>query len=323
MGEERVVFAPSLPLPAHLARHALADLFLDTFPYNAHTTANDALFAGLPLLTCAGKTFASRVAGSQLRSIGLPELVTDSLPAYQALALKLAREPARLSEYRERLARNRATAPLFDVVGYTRSLEELFLKAWEEHRAGTAAGCGKITGSAPRQPARRPPPTRSKAACPRSSPSRQLPQANSPVSASCRAAAAKSPTSTGTATPLRGASSRANACSTPPAGRATAPRSWGRSRRARWASTSTWRPSITPRRPTAKGRGCASCPPPVPACPFPALRSTSSSRSKRSSTCPRRNSRKCSPSSRACSRRMACSSFPRPTGASTATRAAM
>ncbi len=136
MGEKRVVFAPSLPLPAHLARHALADLFLDTFPYNAHTTANDALFAGLPLLTCAGKTFASRVAGSQLRSIGLPELVTDSLPAYQALALKLAREPARLSEYRERLARNRATAPLFDVAGYTRSFEELLLRAWEEHRQG-------------------------------------------------------------------------------------------------------------------------------------------------------------------------------------------
>jgi protein O-GlcNAc transferase len=133
---ERLIFAPSLPLPAHLARHALADLFLDTFPYNAHTTANDALFAGLPLLTCAGETFASRVAGSQLRAIGLPELVADSLPAYEALALELAREPARLLHYRQRLAGNRGTQPLFDVAGYTRALEELLIKAWEEHRQG-------------------------------------------------------------------------------------------------------------------------------------------------------------------------------------------
>jgi protein O-GlcNAc transferase len=131
---ERLVFAPRLPLPGHLARHTLADLFLDTFPYNAHTTANDALFAGLPVLTCAGATFASRVAGSQLHAIGLPELVTHSFQAYEGLALELARQPAQLAPYRARLAANRDTQPLFDVAGYTRALEALLFKAWEEYR---------------------------------------------------------------------------------------------------------------------------------------------------------------------------------------------
>src|SRR6185295_20078212 len=86
---DRLIFAPRLPLAEHLARHGVADLFLDTLPYNAHTTANDALFAGLPLITCAGETFASRVSGSHLHAIGLAELVTDSLDDYAALALKL------------------------------------------------------------------------------------------------------------------------------------------------------------------------------------------------------------------------------------------
>ena len=139
VADGRLVFAPSLPLPAHLARHALADLFLDTFPYNAHTTANDALFAGLPLVTCAGATFASRVAGSQLHALGLPELVTHSLEAYEDLALDLAQQPSRLAQIRLRLASNRATEPLFDVAGYTRALEDLLFKAREEgqeaHRA--------------------------------------------------------------------------------------------------------------------------------------------------------------------------------------------
>jgi predicted O-linked N-acetylglucosamine transferase (SPINDLY family) len=130
---ERLVFAPRLDLPAHLARHALADLFLDTFPCNAHTTANDALFAGLPLITCAGETFASRVSGSQLHAIGLPELVTHSIEAYKALALELARQPALLAQYRARLAANRVTQPLFDVAGYTRALEDLLFDAWEKH----------------------------------------------------------------------------------------------------------------------------------------------------------------------------------------------
>jgi protein O-GlcNAc transferase len=135
---ERLVFAPRLPLPDHLARHALADLFLDTSPCNAHTTANDALFAGVPLLTIAGDTFASRVSGSHLHAIGLPELITDSLEGYASLALRLSREPALLRGYRERLARNRATHPLFDTGRYMRAFEALLLQAWESHRATLA-----------------------------------------------------------------------------------------------------------------------------------------------------------------------------------------
>ncbi len=127
---ERLVFAPRVPLAQHLARHVAADLFLDTFPCNAHTTANDALFAGLPLVTCAGETFASRVSGSQLNAIGLPELVTDSLAAYEALTLELARRPERLARYRERVRAGRDTSPLFDTAGYTRALEALLFSAW-------------------------------------------------------------------------------------------------------------------------------------------------------------------------------------------------
>ena len=116
----RLVFAPRQPSPEHLARHRLADLFLDTLPYNAHTTASDALWAGLPVLTCAGDTFAGRVAGSLLQAVGLPELVTFSPAAYEALALRLAREPALLQDLRHKLLGNRLTAPLFDIARYTR-----------------------------------------------------------------------------------------------------------------------------------------------------------------------------------------------------------
>ena len=94
---DRLVFAPRLDLDAHLARHRLADLFLDTFPVNAHTTASDALWAGLPLVTLPGETFVSRVAASLLAAVGLPELITDSLADYEALALKLATTPALLA----------------------------------------------------------------------------------------------------------------------------------------------------------------------------------------------------------------------------------
>jgi predicted O-linked N-acetylglucosamine transferase (SPINDLY family) len=128
---ERLVFAPRVPLAQHLARHAVADLFLDTFPCNAHTTANDALFAGLPMLTCSGETFASRVSGSQLMAIGLKELVTDSPVAYQTRALELARQPEMLVRCREQVRSARETSPLFDAAGYTRALEGLLLAAWE------------------------------------------------------------------------------------------------------------------------------------------------------------------------------------------------
>lgn len=136
---ERLVFAPKLPPAEHLARHRLADLFLDTLPYNAHTTASDALWAGLPLLTCVGDTFASRVSGSLLRAIGLHELITTSLGEYEAMALRLARNSAKLRELRARLADNRRTYPLFDTARCTRNLEAAYRHMSEIRKAGRPA----------------------------------------------------------------------------------------------------------------------------------------------------------------------------------------
>ena len=133
---ERLIFAPKLPMPEHLARHRLADLFLDTLPYNAHTTASDALWAGLPVLTHAGNTFAGRVAGSLLRAVGLSELITTSLEEYEALALQLACDGEMLGRLRVRLAQNRRTYPLFDTERYTRNLEAAYLRMRERWRAG-------------------------------------------------------------------------------------------------------------------------------------------------------------------------------------------
>ena len=132
---ERLVFAPPVSLVAdHLARHRQADLFLDTLPYNAHTTASDALWAGLPVLTCLGATFAGRVAGSVLKSIGLDELVARSLEDYEALALKLAREPSYLACIREKLARNRNTFPLFNTERAARQIESAYVMMWERYQ---------------------------------------------------------------------------------------------------------------------------------------------------------------------------------------------
>ena len=130
---QRLIFAPRLPVAAHVARNAAADLFLDTYPYGAHTTANDALLAGLPLVTRVGETLVSRIAGSQLCAIGLPELITERLEDYEALALTLATEPALLSRYRQRLAENRPTMPLFDMAGYARDFEAAMQRIWTEH----------------------------------------------------------------------------------------------------------------------------------------------------------------------------------------------
>jgi protein O-GlcNAc transferase len=127
----RLVFAPRMSLPEHLARYRHADLFLDTTPYNAGTTANDALFMGVPVVTCAGETMASRVAGSQLIAIGLPELVTTQLPKYEALALALALQPALLRQVRDRLHANRDTHPLFDMARFTRALDTQLCESWE------------------------------------------------------------------------------------------------------------------------------------------------------------------------------------------------
>ncbi len=136
---ERLVFAPRMILPEHLARHRQADLFLDTLPCNAHTTASDALWAGLPLLTCTGGTFAGRVAASLLHAVGLPELVTESLDEYQARALELATTPDRLGDLRARLARNRTTHPLFDTERFRRHLESAYVTMWETYQRGAPA----------------------------------------------------------------------------------------------------------------------------------------------------------------------------------------
>ena len=122
----RLVFADRIAPADHLARHRCADLFLDTFDVNAHTTASDALWAGLPLITKAGESFAARVAGSLLHAVGLPELVTSSPQEYEALALRLASAPAELTAVRDRLALNRLDAPLFDTPSYTRDLEQIY-----------------------------------------------------------------------------------------------------------------------------------------------------------------------------------------------------
>lgn len=133
---ERLVFAPRVALAAHLARHRLADLFLDTTPYNAHTTASDALWAGVPVVTCLGETFASRVAASLLRAVGLPGLVAPDLPGYESLALALATDPARLAAVRAELAANRRTRPLFDTAGFARDLEALYAAMADRQRSG-------------------------------------------------------------------------------------------------------------------------------------------------------------------------------------------
>jgi protein O-GlcNAc transferase len=122
----RLVFAPLMDINAHLSRLALGDLFLDSLPYNAHTTASDALWAGLPLVTCRGQAFAGRVAASLLRAVGLPKLVARNLDEYQALALELATDPVRLRSYREHLTRDPLRLPLFDTARTTRQIEAAY-----------------------------------------------------------------------------------------------------------------------------------------------------------------------------------------------------
>jgi protein O-GlcNAc transferase len=132
----RLVFAPWAAQPDHLARLRLADLFLDTLPHNAHTTASDALWAGLPVLTCMGSTFAGRVGASLLTAIGLPELIARDLGEYETMASKLAGDSAALAGVRSRLAVNRDVFPLFDTGQYTRNLEAVFARMWERYQRG-------------------------------------------------------------------------------------------------------------------------------------------------------------------------------------------
>jgi predicted O-linked N-acetylglucosamine transferase (SPINDLY family) len=133
---DRIIFAPIAGNEKHLARLRLADLFLDTLPCNAHTTASDALWAGLPLITCRGRAFSGRVAASLLGAVGLSELVTENLDAYEALAVRLAGDAVLLRQMRDTLAGNRLTTPLFDTDAYRRHLEAAYRTMVEMHESG-------------------------------------------------------------------------------------------------------------------------------------------------------------------------------------------
>jgi predicted O-linked N-acetylglucosamine transferase (SPINDLY family) len=132
----RLIFAQRATPAEHLARHRQADIFLDTLPYNAHTTASDALWMGLPIVTCQGRAFAGRVASSLLKAVGLPELVTDNLSDYEALALRLATDPAELSAIRRKLVRGRLTQPLFDTDKFRRNIEAAYVHMWTRWQRG-------------------------------------------------------------------------------------------------------------------------------------------------------------------------------------------
>jgi predicted O-linked N-acetylglucosamine transferase (SPINDLY family) len=134
----RLVFAPRMPLADHLARHRVADLFLDTLPYNAHTTASDALWVGLPVLTLLGESFAGRVAASLLRAEGIPELIAADPQSYEQLAIELAGNPEKLAAVRQKLAGNRLTTPLFDTELYARHLDAAYIAMFERYKAGAA-----------------------------------------------------------------------------------------------------------------------------------------------------------------------------------------
>jgi predicted O-linked N-acetylglucosamine transferase (SPINDLY family) len=141
----RLVFAPRADLPEHLARHRAADLFLDTVPCNAHTTASDALYAGLPLITCRGGSFAGRVASSLLHAVGLPELIAEDLASYEALAIALASDRERLASLRSYLIAGRSCFPLFDTRRFTRHFEACLLHMVERQRQGLPPAAFAVT----------------------------------------------------------------------------------------------------------------------------------------------------------------------------------
>jgi predicted O-linked N-acetylglucosamine transferase (SPINDLY family) len=136
---ERLVFSPVLPLQAHLSRLACADLYLDAWPCNAHTTASEALWCGVPVITWKGGTFAQRVAASVLHTAELDELVCTDVDGYRDLALALARDPARRAALRDRLTGRRTTSPLFDGAAFARDIEALFERMWERAVEGKPA----------------------------------------------------------------------------------------------------------------------------------------------------------------------------------------
>jgi predicted O-linked N-acetylglucosamine transferase (SPINDLY family) len=133
---KRLVFASRMPLADHLARLRAADLFIDTLPYNAHTTTSDALWAGVPVLTRIGASFAGRVAASLLMAVGLPDLIVSTISDYERLAVALATDPAQLGQLRQKLAANRDRAPLFDTARFARHLEDAYTQMYARHHAG-------------------------------------------------------------------------------------------------------------------------------------------------------------------------------------------
>ena len=132
----RLIFAKRLPAEMHLARHRFADLFIDTAPCNAHTTASDALWAGLPVLTLKGHTFAGRVAASLLNALEMPELITESLSDYEKLAIDLALNSEKLSSIRNKLEVNKLTKPLFNTTLFARHIEAAYLKMYQLYQEG-------------------------------------------------------------------------------------------------------------------------------------------------------------------------------------------
>lgn len=133
--ESRLIFADRMPLDEHLARQKLADLFLDSYPYNAHTTCSDALWVGLPVVTLCGKSFASRVSASLLNAIDVPELITESTEEYKQKALELANNKEKFAQLKEKLAQNRLTTPLFDIKSFTSHIEQLYNKMYDRYHA--------------------------------------------------------------------------------------------------------------------------------------------------------------------------------------------
>jgi predicted O-linked N-acetylglucosamine transferase (SPINDLY family) len=137
---QRLVFAERMSPPDHLARHRLADLFLDTLPYNAHTTASDALWAGLPVLTLIGETFAGRVAASLLTAIDLPELIVSTEQAYIDLAVEFATDQEKLATLKHKLSANRLITPLFDTERFARHIEAAYTAMYERYQANLPLG---------------------------------------------------------------------------------------------------------------------------------------------------------------------------------------
>ena len=136
INEDRLVFASHMPVEDHLKRIKQADLFIDTLPYNAHTTTSDALRMGIPVLTCIGNSFASRVAASLLNAVNLPELITTTQEQYESLAIELATKPEKLKKIKDKLVNNLPTAPLYNTPLFAKHLESAYLTMYEKYQQG-------------------------------------------------------------------------------------------------------------------------------------------------------------------------------------------